>query len=225
MGQKVHPYGFRLGITKDWLSRWFTSDKKKYVQWLHEDIRIRRYIKQKLSNAAVSRVEIERYPHRIKVIINTARPGMVIGQKGKNVEELRKDIVRMAEDINSEEGVVVEVKAINQPELDAQLVAENIARRIEGRVSFRRAMKQAVEAAMRRNAQGIKVSVSGRLGGAEIARTEWYRRGRVPLQTIRADIDYGFAVAITKYGTIGVKVWIFKGEISPEQELTINREV
>ncbi len=225
MGQKVHPYGFRLGITKDWLSRWFTSNKKKYVQWLHEDIRIRRFIKQKLSSAAVSRIEIERYPHRIKVIINTARPGIVIGQRGRNVEELKKDIVNMTADINSVEDVVIEVKGIRDPELDAQLVAENIARRIEGRVSFRRAMKQAVDAAMRRNAQGIKVSVSGRLGGAEIARTEWYRVGRVPLQTIRADIDYGFAVAVTKYGTIGVKVWIFKGEISPEQELTISREV
>ncbi len=209
MGQKVHPIGFRLGINKDWLSRWYAE--KDYADLLHEDLAIRRYLKERLYHAGVSKIEIERpsgKSKRARVIIHVARPGLVIGRKGAEIEKLREDLEKK---FNRE--IHITIKEVKQPELDAQLVAENIAYQLERRVSFRRAMKRSVQAAMRAGAKGIKVSCAGRLAGAEIARREWYREGRVPLQTIRADIDYGFAEAITKYGKIGVKVWIFKGEI------------
>ncbi len=209
MGQKVHPIGFRLGINKDWPSRWFAE--KDYADLLHEDISIRRYLKERLYNAGISSIEIERPSYkskRVRIVINAARPGLIIGRKGAEIEKLREDLER-----KFKKEVNLTIREVRKPELDAQLVAENIAYQLERRVSFRRAMKRSVQAAMRAGAKGVKVSCSGRLAGAEIARTEWYREGRVPLQTIRADIDYGFAEALTKYGKIGVKVWIFKGEI------------
>ncbi len=209
MGQKVHPIGFRLGINKNWLSRWYAE--KDYADLLHEDLAIRRYLKERLYNAGVSKIEIERpsgKSKRVRIIISVARPGLVIGRKGAEIEKLRDDLEK-----KFKREIHITIKEVKQPELDAQLVAENIAYQLERRVSFRRAMKRSVQAALKAGAKGIKISCAGRLAGAEIARTEWYREGRVPLQTIRADIDYGFAEAITKYGKIGVKVWIFKEEI------------
>lgn len=211
MGQKVHPYGFRLGIHKDWLSKWYAARKPDYRRMLHEDIAIREHIKKQFYSAGISKVEINRYPNSIIVKVHTARPGIVIGKEGQNVEALRSWIREL-----TKKEVQVSIIEVKDPETDAQLVAENVARKLEARVNFRRAMKQAVSQAMRRGIQGIKIACSGRLGGAEIARTEWYRVGRLPLQTIRADIDYGFGLAVTKYGSIGVKVWIFKGELLPE---------
>ncbi|TIH15212.1 30S ribosomal protein S3 [Marinifilum sp. JC120] len=206
MGQKVHPYGFRLGYTKNWLSRWFSS--KDYPAFVLEDDSIRKYVKEKIFHAGISKVEIERAGGKIRLIIHTARPGIVIGRKGVEIEKLREDLRRK---FNKE--FALEVNEIRRPETDAQLVAENIAQQLERRVAFRRAMKRIVGLARKFGAEGIKVACAGRLAGAEIARTEWYRDGRVPLQTLRADIDYGVARANTTYGVIGIKVWIFKGEI------------
>ncbi len=210
MGQKVHPKGLRIGIIKDWDAKWF-ADKKNFASLLLEDVKIRRYIKQKLYAAGISRIAIERAANRIRISIYTAKPGIVIGRGGAEVENLRRELEKM-----TGKQVHVNIVEIKVPELDAQLVAENVAAQIEKRVAFRRAMKQAVSRAMKMGAKGIKVSVSGRLAGAEIARTEWYSEGKVPLHTLRADIDYGFAEADTTYGKIGIKVWIYKGEVLPE---------
>ncbi len=209
MGQKTHPIGIRLGIVKTWDSRWYL--KKGYAAQLLEDINIRKDIKAKLYHAGVSRIEIERAGQKIRVIIHTARPGIIIGKKGSEVEKLRKDI-----ELVSGKQVSVDIKEIRKPELDAQLVAENVALQLEKRIAFRRAMKKSVASALRFGAQGIKIMCAGRLAGAEIARTEWYREGRVPLHTFRADINYGFAQPKTTFGIIGVKVWVYHGDILPE---------
>lgn len=209
MGQKVHPKGLRVGIIRDWESNWYAD--KNYEELLHEDIKVRNYIKVKLFQAGISGVQIERAANRVKVSIRTAKPGIVIGRGGAEVETLRKTLEQM-----TGKKVNVNIIEVKKPELDAQLVAESIAAQLVKRVSFRRAMKQAVSRTMRVGAEGIKVSCSGRLAGAEIARTEWYSEGKVPLHTLRADVDYGFAEADTTYGKIGVKVWIYKGEILPE---------
>ena len=207
MGQKVNPTGFRLGVIKDWTSTWY-ADTKNYARYLNQDLAIRDFIRKKLANASVSRIQIERPANNARVIIHTARPGIVIGKKGEDIERLRSEISKIL-------GVpaTVSVEEIRKPELDAYLVAESVAQQIERRIMFRRAIKRAVTNSMRLGALGIKICVAGRLNGAEIARTEWYREGRVPLHTLRADIDYGLAEAKTTYGVIGVKVWIFKGEV------------
>ena len=207
MGQKVHPTGIRLGIIKDWTSTWY-ANTKDYSHFLHTDMKVRDYLRKKLANASVSRIQIERPANNARIIIHTARPGIVIGKKGEDIERLRTEISKMM-------GIPaqVSVEEIRKPELDAYLVAESVAQQIERRIMFRRAMKRAVTNTMRLGALGIKINVSGRLNGAEIARSEWYREGRVPLHTLRADIDYGIAEAKTTYGVIGIKVWIFKGEI------------
>ncbi|NMB37984.1 MAG: 30S ribosomal protein S3 [Firmicutes bacterium] len=210
MGQKVHPLGFRLGVIKDWNSKWY-ANKRDYAELLHEDLEIRRVIKERFYTAGVSKIEIERAANRGKITIHTSRPGMVIGKGGSEVEKLRKDLEKL-----SGKQLQINIVEIKTPETDAQLVAENIAFQLEKRISFRRAMRQAQQRALRMGAKGIKVAVSGRLGGAEIARTEWNPEGNVPLHTLRADIDYGFAEAETTFGQIGVKVWIYKGEILPE---------
>jgi len=209
LGQKTHPTGNRLGIIRTWDSRWYL--KKGYAAQLIEDINIRREIKKKLFHAGISKIEIERAGQKIRLIIYTARPGIVIGKKGAEVEKLRKEI----EAVTGKQASV-DIKEIRKPEVDAQLVAENIALQLEKRVAFRRAMKKAVASALRFGAQGIKISCAGRLAGAEIARTEWYREGRVPLHTFRADIHYGDAIAKTTYGIIGVKVWVYSGDVLPE---------
>lgn len=210
MGQKTHPYGFRLGITKPWLSRWYT--RKDYAKFVREDTKIRGLVKEKLQNAGVARVEIERRGGTVTVNIHTARPGLVIGKKGTGIDSLRLDLNKL---VGSE--VTVNIHEVRKPEMDAQLVAENIAMQLERRIAFRRAMKKSVTSALKFGAQGIKVLCGGRLAGAEIARSEWYREGRVPLQTLRADIDYGQAEALTTYGKIGIKCWIYKGEIFREK--------
>ncbi len=210
MGQKVHPYGFRLGIIKDWNSRWYAE--KEYSSYLHEDLAIRDAIKKRLAHASISRIEIERFTQRMRINIHAARPGIIIGRKGAEVERLKKLLASM-----TDRQVHITIKEVKVPDADAQLVAENIAMQLVRRVSFRRAMKRAQQAALAAGAQGVKVMVAGRLGGAEMSRTEWYREGRVPLHTLRADIDYGFAEARTTYGQIGVKVWIFKGEVIGER--------
>ncbi len=206
MGQKVNPIGFRLGISKDWSSKWY-AQSSEYADFLEKDFEIRAFIRQKLAHASVSKIHIERPRNGAQITIFTARPGIVIGKKGEDIEALKKEITRLL-------GVPasINIEEIRRPELDAYLVADNIAKQLERRVMFRRAMKRAVASTMRLGAAGIKVSISGRLNGAEIARTEWYREGRVPLHTLRAEIDYGLAEANTTYGVIGVKVWIFKGE-------------
>jgi small subunit ribosomal protein S3 len=210
VGQKVHPYGFRLGIINDWKSRWFATTKN-YPDLLQEDIKIRRYLDRRMRHAAVSQVEIERTAQRVKVDIWTARP--VIGRRGTEVDKVKGDLEKI-----TGKQVHVNIQEIREPELDAFLVSQNIAEQLEGRVSFRRAMKKSVQNAMRAGAKGIKVSCSGRLGGAEMARTEWYREGRVPLQTLRSDIDYGYCVSRTTFGVIGVKVWIYRGDVvTPER--------
>lgn len=210
MGQKTNPIGNRLGIIRTWESRWFL--KKGYADQLLEDLNVRKMIKKKLYHAGVAKIEVERPGQKIKIIIHTARPGIIIGKKGAEVEKLKNEIAE-----NTGKQVQIDIKEIRKPELDAQLVSENIALQIEKRVAFRRALKRAVSSAMRFGALGIKVQCSGRLAGAEIARTEWYREGRVPLSTFRADVQYGFAEANTTYGKIGVKVWIYHGDILPEQ--------
>ncbi|MDX9872028.1 MAG: 30S ribosomal protein S3 [Clostridia bacterium] len=211
MGQKVHPKGLRVGIIRNWDSNWYAD--KNYTELLHEDIKIREYIKKKLFLAGVSSVEIERAANRLKVSIHTAKPGIVIGRGGQEVENLRKTLEKM-----TSKKVSVNIIEIKKPELDAQLVAEGIAAQLVKRIAFRRAMKQSVSRTMRLGALGIKIACAGRLAGAEIARTEWYSEGKVPLHTLRADIDYGFAEADTTYGKIGVKVWLYKGEILPEMK-------
>ena len=211
MGQKVNPTGFRIGVIKDWESRWFSD--KNYVELLHEDIKLRKFVKKKLFVAGVPKVEIERAANRVKVSVHTAKPGIVIGRGGAEVDNLRKTLEKM-----TGKQVNVNIVEIKKPELDAQLVAESVAAQLEKRTSFRRAMKQAVGRTMRLGAKGIKIMCAGRLGGAEIARTEWYNEGSVRLHTLRADIDYGFAEANTTYGKIGVKVWIYKGEVLPARK-------
>jgi small subunit ribosomal protein S3 len=207
MGQKVNPVGLRLGINRTWDSRWYAS-RGTYAQLLHEDFKIRAYLKERLMQAGVSRVIIERPAKKARVTIHTARPGVVIGKKGADIEVIRKELQKMTGN-----EVHLNIVEVRKPEIDAALVAENIAQQLERRVAFRRAMKRAVQSAMRLGAEGIRITCSGRLGGAEIARVEWYREGRVPLHTLRADVDYGEGTAFTTYGTCGVKVWIFKGEI------------
>ena len=206
MGQKVNPIGLRLGINRTWDSRWYAS--KGYAKLLHEDMRLRSYLEDRLSQAGVSRIVIERPAKRARITIHTARPGVVIGKKGADIEKLRVELAKMTGG-----DVHLNIVEIRKPEIEAKLVAEGIAQQLERRVGFRRAMKRAVQSAMRLGAAGIRINCAGRLGGAEIARTEWYREGRVPLHTLRADVDYGTAVAKTTYGTCGVKVWVFKGEI------------
>lgn len=209
MGQKVHPYGFRVGYNKNWLSRWFS--KSNYPQFVYEDKKVREYVKSKLYHAGISRIDIERAADKIRLIIFTSRPGIVIGRKGVEIEKLKTDLRnKFGHDFS------LEVNEVRRPETDAQLVAENIALQLERRVAFRRAMKRSISLCMKFGAQGIKISCAGRLGGAEIARTEWQREGRVPLHTLRADIDYGYATAKTTYGIIGVKCWIYKGDILNE---------
>jgi small subunit ribosomal protein S3 len=210
LGQKVHPYSLRLGIVKDWAAKWY--DDKNYSQLIHEDLHIRQFVKARFYNAGISKTEIERVADRVKVNIYTARPGMVIGRGGHEVEVLRRDLEAI-----TGKHVSVAIIEVRNPDLDAQLVSENIASQIERRISFRRAMKQALSRAIKQGAEGMRVRVSGRLGGAEIARTEGYSEGKVPLHTLRADIDYGFAEAHTAYGRIGVKVWIYKGDVLPEK--------
>ena len=214
MGQKVHPYGIRLGIVKDWTSTWYV-DSTQYADYLNLDLAVRDFLRKKLSHASVSRIQIERPANNARIVIHTARPGIVIGKKGEDIELLRGQVSELM-------GVPahISVEEIRKPELDAYLVAESVAQQIVRRIMFRRAMNRAVSNSMRPGAQGIKIHVAGRLNGAEIARSEWYREGRVPLHTLRADIDYGIAESRTTYGVIGVKVWIFKGEILPKMEET-----
>ena len=215
MGQKVHPTGIRLGIVKDWTSKWY-ADSKEFPEYVRLDYKMREFIKKKLKDASVSRITIERPAKKANITIHTARPGIVIGKKGEDIEKLRTEVAQLIKmHIND---VRINIAEVRKPELDAQLVAEGVAQQLERRVMFRRAMKRAVTNTMRVGAEGIKVKVGGRLNGAEIARSEWYHEGRVPLHTLRADIDYGLAAAHTTYGVIGVKVWIFKGEVIDQPE-------
>ncbi len=208
MGQKVHPIGFRLGVIRTWDSKWF--EEKNYAAWLHEDIKIREHVKKALNHAGVSKIEIERAANKVKVNVHTARPGIVIGKRGAGIESVKKDLQKVTKN-----EVFLNIVEVRKAETDAQLVAENIATQLERRIAFRRAMKKSIQTAMKFGAKGIRVACSGRLGGAEMARYEWYREGRVPLHTLRADIDYGYAIARTTYGTIGCKVWVCKGEVLP----------
>jgi small subunit ribosomal protein S3 len=210
MGQKTHPYGFRLGIIKTWTSKWY--EDKQYAKWLHEDLAIRKLVKDKYAHAGIAGIEIERAANKAKVIISTSRPGIIIGKRGAGVEQLRGELQRVTDN-----ELFVDIQEIRKAETNAQLVAENIATQLERRVAFRRAMKKAVSTAMKFGVKGIRVAAGGRLGGSEIARAEQYREGRVPLHTLRADIEFGVATAKTTYGTIGVKCWIFKGEILPQR--------
>ncbi len=220
MGQKVHPHGLRVGIIKDWDSRWYAE--KNFADYLVEDYKIRKYIKHILYASGISRVEIERTPDKIRLTVYTAKPGIVIGRQGEAIERLRNEISKIVnknvQNKKDEKRVFINIEEIKRVELDAQLVAENIAQQLESRVTFRRAMKQAMTRTMKMGAKGIKTAVSGRLGGADIARTEHYHEGTIPLQTLRADIDYGFAEANTTFGKLGVKVWIYKGEVLPGQQ-------
>lgn len=216
MGQKVHPVGFRLGINKTWVSRWFAE--KDYSKLLLEDIDIRKFLKKKLYHAGVAKIEIERVGAKIIISIHTARPGIIIGRKGAEIDSLKNEIKKM-----THQEVFINIIEVRKPEIDAQLVGENIASQLERRVSFRRAMKRSVTSALKFGGQGIRISCSGRLGGAEMARTEWYREGKVPLHTIRANIDFGFAEAKTTYGLIGIKVWLYKGEVSQDSEAVKER--
>jgi small subunit ribosomal protein S3 len=216
LGQKVHPVGFRLGIIRTWESKWYAE--KDYSGLLHEDLKLRDYLKKRLHHAGISKVEIERAASKAKVNIFAARPGIIIGKKGSEVEALKKDLAKL-----TDKEVFINIQEVRKPEIDAQLVAENVALQLERRVAFRRAMKKAVSQALKFGAEGVKIECSGRLGGAEMSRREWYREGRVPLHTLRADIDYGFAEAKTTYGIIGVKVLVFKGEILDRDQLQQNR--
>jgi small subunit ribosomal protein S3 len=209
LGHKVNPIGLRLGIVKTWDSRWYAE--KGYSKFLQEDILIRRYIKRKLYHAGISKIEIERTGNRAKITIRAARPGIIIGQKGAEIDKLQREIQKM-----TQREISINIQEVRRVEADAQLVAENVALQLERRVAFRRAMKKSVTASLKFGAQGIKIACSGRLGGAEIARSEWYREGRVPLHTLRADIDYGFSEARTTYGAIGIKVWVYKGDVLPD---------
>ncbi|MDA0369483.1 MAG: 30S ribosomal protein S3 [Proteobacteria bacterium] len=219
MGQKVNPIGLRLGINRTWDSRWYANDRD-YGNLLHEDLQIRKFITKRLAQAGVSKVIIERPAKKARITIHTARPGVVIGKKGADIERLRLEIAKM-----TKSELHLNIVEIRKPEIDAKLVADNIAQQLERRVAFRRAMKRAVQSAMRLGALGIRINCGGRLGGAEIARTEWYREGRVPLHTLRADIDYGEATALTAYGTCGVKVWIFSGEIMTHDPMAKDRRL
>jgi len=219
MGQKVNPIGLRLGINRTWDSRWFAR-KDDYARLLHDDIRMRKVLKERLNQAGVSRILIERPHKQCRVTIYAARPGVIIGKKGADIDKLRKDLAAMTDG-----DVALNIVEVRKPETDAQLVAENIAQQLERRVAFRRAMKRSIQSAMRLGAKGVRINVSGRLGGAEIARMEWYREGRVPLHTLRADIDYGFAEAKTTYGIIGVKVWIFKGEVLEHDPMALDKRL
>ena len=210
MGQKIHPLGLRVGIIRDWDAKWYAE--KDFAAFLHEDLRIRKYIEKNLSEASVSKIEIERGANRVNVSIHTAKPGMVIGKGGSEIEKVKAELQKM-----TDKKVIVDIKEVKRPDKDAQLVAENIAQQLENRISFRRAMKSCMSRTMKSGALGVKTSVSGRLGGADMARTEFYSEGTIPLQTLRADIDYGFAEANTTYGKVGVKVWIYKGEVLPEK--------
>ena len=210
MGQKIHPNGFRLGVIRDWDGKWF-ANRRNYAKNLVADQKIRGFLRRQLVNAAVSRIELVRAGENLNITIHTGRPGIVIGKKGEDIEKLRRKVLEM----NNQVPVQIAVEEIRKPELDARLVAENVCQQLEKRIMFRRAMRRAVQSAMRLGAKGVKVMIAGRLNGAEIARTEWYREGRVPLHTLRADVDYGFAEAHTTYGVIGVKVWVFKGEVMP----------
>ncbi len=206
MGQKTHPIGFRVGVSRPWLSRWYT--RKHYAEWLHEDLEFRKIIKKRLESMGISHIDIERASTKVKITIHTSRPGLVIGKKGSGIDQLRNDLAKLTKN-----EVFLNIQEVRKAELNAQLVAENIAMQLQRRVAFRRAMKKSVQTSMKFGAKGIKVMSAGRLAGAEIARTEWYREGRVPLHTLRADIDYGFAEALTTYGIIGVKVWLYKGDV------------
>ena len=221
MGQKVHPTGIRLGIVKDWTSKWY-ADSKEFPEYVRRDHQLRVFIKNKLKDASVSKISIERPAKKVNITIHTARLGIVIGKKGEDIEKLRAQVSQMIGMLIQD--VRINISEVRKPELDAQLVAEGIAQQLERRVMFRRAMKRAVTNTMRVGAEGIKVKVGGRLNGAEIARSEWYREGRVPLHTLRADIDYGFAEAKTTYGIIGVKVWIFRGEVFDNQEAAADQQ-
>jgi small subunit ribosomal protein S3 len=211
MGQKVHPKGFRLGVIEPWDSRWFA--RRDYAELLHEDLKLRRFLKRRLYHAGISKVEIERAASKAKVNIYTARPGIVIGKKGAEIEKLKSELAKL-----TPRETFINIHEVRRPDVDAQLVAENVALQLERRVAFRRAMKEAVGRAMRMGAQGVKIHCAGRLAGAEIARAEWYREGRVPLHTLRADISYGFAEAKTTYGVIGIKAWVFRGEVLTKEE-------
>ena len=211
MGQKVNPHGLRVGVIKDWDSKWYAE--KDFADYLVEDHEIRTYLKKRLYSAGVSKIEIERASDRVKIIIYTAKPGVVIGKGGSSIEELKKDLQKM-----TDKKLLIDVKEVKRPDKDAQLVAENIAQQLENRISFRRAMKSCMQRTMRSGALGIKTSVSGRLGGADMARTEFYSEGTIPLQTLRANIDYGFAEADTTYGKVGVKTWIYHGEVLPSKK-------
>jgi small subunit ribosomal protein S3 len=213
VGQKVHPIGFRLGVIRSWDSKWY--EERNYAKWLHGDIHLREFVKEKLGAAGISRIEIERAANKVKINVHTARPGIVIGKRGAGIETIKKDLQALTQN-----EVYLNVVEVRKAETDAQLVAENIATQLERRIAFRRAMKKAVQTALKFGAKGIRVACAGRLGGAEMARYEWYREGRVPLHTLRADIDYGFAEAKTTYGKIGCKVWIMKGEILPQTAAT-----
>jgi len=221
MGQKVNPIGIRLGITRDWASKWYASSRN-FPGYIHTDYLVREFLKKKLVEASVSRIHIERAATRANITIHTARPGIVIGKKGEDIEKLRAQVAKLMKMLVA--NVRINISEIRKPELDSQLVAEGIAQQLEKRVMFRRAMKRAVTNTMRIGALGIKVRLSGRLNGAEIARTEWSREGRIPLHTFRADIDYGLAEAHTTYGVIGVKVWIFKGEVFKQEQLSVSAE-
>jgi small subunit ribosomal protein S3 len=209
VGQKVHPKGFRIGIIRGWDSNWYAD--RDYTELLHEDYRVRKLVKERFYTAGISKVEIQRTGNRVRVTIHTAKPGIVIGRGGSEVEKLKIELITM-----TGKNININIQEIKKPELDAQIVAENVAQQLEKRISFRRAMKQTVQRTMRVGGIGMKIAISGRLGGAEIARTEWYSEGKVPLHTLRADIDYGFAEANTTYGKIGIKVWINRGEVAPE---------
>jgi len=211
LGQKVHPVGFRLGVIKTWESRWYAE--ADYAALLHEDVKLRNYLKKRLYHAGISKIELERAANKVKINIYAARPGIIIGKKGSEVEALKKELAKL-----TDKEVFINIQEVRKPEIDAQLVAENVALQLERRVAFRRAMKKSVSMALKFGGQGIKITCSGRLGGAEMSRTEWYREGRVPLHTLRADIDYGFAEAKTTYGIIGVKVLIFKGEVLAREQ-------
>jgi small subunit ribosomal protein S3 len=211
LGQKINPIGFRLGVIKTWESKWYSDSD--YAKLLHEDLKLREFLKKRLYHSGVSKIEIERAANKAKINIFTARPGLIIGKKGSEVEILKKDLAKL-----TDKEIYLNIQEVRKPELDAQLVAENVALQLERRVAFRRAMKKSVTTALKFGAKGIRITCSGRLGGAEMSRTEWYREGRVPLHTLRADIDYGFSEAKTTYGIIGVKVLIFKGEVLPEKK-------
>ncbi len=210
MGQKTHPIGLRLGIVRGWNSKWFAD--KEFANWLHEDVRLKRYVKEKLNHAGVAAVEVERAANKIKINIFTARPGIVIGKRGAGVETLKADVQKL-----TKSEVFLNIQEVRKAETNAQLVAESVATQLERRVAFRRAMKKSIQTAMKFGSKGVRLMCAGRLGGADMSRTEWYHEGRVPLHTLRADIEYGFAEAMTTYGKIGVKCWIFKGEVLPQR--------